>query len=313
VRGLLADYYATPDTWTVPHALDRVLNAVNQWLIGQAVSERGHDGLQTTLSVLVLRGRWFHVAHVGDSRIYLLRGGRLRKLTVDHVWDRPEMQHVLTRALGLDQRLALDHAEELLEPGDRFALVSDGAWEPVGDRELARVLGAEADPALAAASIVEAALVRGGQDNATAVVVRVDGLPETVLDDAIGAGRDLAPPRRLRAGDRIDDFDVLTVLHESRETLLYKARDQDGTLAVLKTLPAAVANDAERRAALLAEEWLARRLVSHYFPQALPLDGRRTALYYATTFHEGATLEQHLAAGKHFSVAESVGLGIRVR
>jgi serine/threonine protein phosphatase PrpC len=312
VRGLLGDYYATPDTWTVTHALDRVINAVNQWLVSQA---RGHDGLQTTLSALVLRGRWFHVAHVGDSRIYLLRGGRLRRLTVDHVWDRPEMQHVLTRALGLDGRLLLDHGEEALEPGDRFALVSDGVWEPLGDRELERLLAAEPDPEKAAMTLVDEALARGGQDNATAVVARIDALPESVLGDVIGAARDLAPlPRRLRPGERIDDFEVLELLHESRETLLYKVRDtrHGGVPAVLKTLPPTLAQDAERRDLLLAEEWLARRLVSHYFPQALPLDGRRSALYYATTYHEGATLEQNLAAGRHFSVTDVVGTGIRL-
>jgi protein phosphatase len=313
VRGLLADYYATPDTWTVPHSLDRVINAVNQWLIGQAVTHRGHDGLQTTLSALALRGRFFYVAHVGDSRIYLLRGGRLRRLTADHVWDRPEMQHVLTRAIGLDERLLLDHSEDVLEVGDRFALVSDGVWEPLGDRELERLLAAQSDPERAAATLVAEALARGGRDNATAVVASVDALPESALDDALGAGRDLAPPpRHLRAGDALDGFEIVELLRESRETLVYKVRDKDASLAVLKTLPPAVANDPERRAALLAEEWLARRLVSHYFPEALPLDGRRTALYYATTFHEGATLEQNLAAGKHFSVTECVGIGIRL-
>jgi protein phosphatase len=312
VRGLLADYYATPDTWSVPHALDRVINAVNQWLIGQAVTLRGQHGLQSTLSTIVFRGRRFYVAHVGDSRVYLLREGRLRRLTVDHVWDRPEMQHVLTRAIGLDERLMLDHSEEALEPGDRFALVSDGVWEPLGDQELERLLAEEREPGESAAAIVNAALARGGTDNATAVVARIDGLPESALQDAIGASRDLAPPPRLRVGQRLDGFEVLALMHESRETLLYKVRHEGGMTAVLKTLPPAVANDGERRAALLAEEWLARRLVSHYFPQVLPLDGHRTALYYVTTFHEGATLQQNLDAGRHFSVAESVGLGIRL-
>jgi protein phosphatase len=152
----------------------------------------------------------------------------------------------------------------------------------------------------------------GGKDDATALVARVDQLPDSVLDEAIGASRDLAPPPRLRAGDTIDGFEIVAPLHESRETLLYKVRDRDGAMAVLKTLAPAVANDAEHRAALLAEEWLARRLVSQDFPQAFALEGRRTVLYYVTSFHEGATLEQLLAGGRHFPVAESVRLGIRL-
>ena len=95
VRGLLADYYATPDTWAVPHALDRVLNANNQWLLAQAVAHRELAGMATTLTALVLRGRRYVLAHVGDSRAYLWRDGRLARLTSDHVWDRPDMSHVL--------------------------------------------------------------------------------------------------------------------------------------------------------------------------------------------------------------------------
>jgi serine/threonine protein phosphatase PrpC len=82
VRGLLADYYASPDTWSVPHALDRVINAINQWLAGQAVSQQRREGQQTTLSALVLHGRTGYIAHVGDSRGYLMRGGRLRRREV---------------------------------------------------------------------------------------------------------------------------------------------------------------------------------------------------------------------------------------
>lgn len=80
----------------------------------------------------------------------------------------------------------------------------------------------------------------------------------------------------------------------------------------MSTRPICSDQNSERREALLAEEWLARRLVSSDFPQALPLDGRRTALYYATTFHDGATLEQQLTAGRLFSVAECVEIGIRL-
>ena len=101
VRGLLADYYATPDTWPVPRALDRVLYANNRWLLGQSASRRELAGMASTLSALVLRGRRFFVAHVGDSRVYLLRDGQLERLTIDHVWDRPDMRHVLTRAVGM--------------------------------------------------------------------------------------------------------------------------------------------------------------------------------------------------------------------
>ena len=68
VRSLLGDYYATPDTWEVPLALDRVLTAVNRWLLAQSSAHGELAGMATTLSALVLRGTRFHLAHVGDRK-----------------------------------------------------------------------------------------------------------------------------------------------------------------------------------------------------------------------------------------------------
>ncbi|MCP6565580.1 protein phosphatase 2C domain-containing protein, partial [Klebsiella pneumoniae] len=75
---------------------------------------------------LVLRGTRWHLAHVGDSRIYLYRDGSLTQLTEDHTWAHPELSNVLHRAVGLDARLAVDHADGELEIGDTFVLMSDG-------------------------------------------------------------------------------------------------------------------------------------------------------------------------------------------
>ena len=102
VRGLLSDYYATPDTWAVNKALDTVLNALNRWLVSQASRTREAAGMATTLSAIVVRGRRFYTAHVGDSRIYRLRDGRFEQLTTDHLWEHPELKNVLSRAIGLD-------------------------------------------------------------------------------------------------------------------------------------------------------------------------------------------------------------------
>ena len=313
VRGLLSDYYATPDTWTIPHALDKVLYANNQWLLGQAAAQRELAGMATTLSVLVLRGRRYYVAHVGDSRVYLLRGDHLTRLTNDHVWDRPDMRHVLTRAVGLGPHLVMDYAEDTLECGDVFVLVSDGVWEPLGDKSMHELLQLHREPERAARALVEKALACGGQDNASAIVARVHAVAHGDLRDSVVAGAALVPPPKARPGDVIDQFEVIELLHESRATLLYQVRHRsNGSLGVLKTLHPAAADEAQC-AALLAEEWLSRRVVSHYFPQVLPLTaGQRTYLYYVMSYHAGATLQQRLDHGTHFSVADAVRVGIRL-
>jgi serine/threonine protein phosphatase PrpC len=155
VRGLLADYYATPDTWDIGHALDVVLKAINRWLLAQSTSRRELAGMATTLTALVLRGRHYHVAHVGDSRAYLYRGGALRRLTEDHVWDQPDMQHVLRRAMGLDSRLSIDHASDELATGDVFLLATDGVWSTLRDETLAKSLDEVARNGLSAEQAAE--------------------------------------------------------------------------------------------------------------------------------------------------------------
>lgn len=140
VRGLLADYFSTPDTWSVEKSLDVVIGALNRWLLAQSAKSHEYAGMATTLTAFVLRGRRYHVAHVGDSRAYLYRSGELRRLTEDHTWDHPEFDNVLRRAVGLDAQLAVDFDDGELMAGDRFVLVTDGVWGALGDGGIAELL-----------------------------------------------------------------------------------------------------------------------------------------------------------------------------
>lgn len=315
VRGLLSDYYATPDTWEVHHALDKVLGAINRWLLSQSAQQRELAGMASTLSLLVLRGNRFYLAHVGDTRIYRLRDDDLAQLTVDHVWDRPDMHHVLKRAVGLDEHLVMDYADGELNTGDVFLLASDGVWEVLGDKAMHEILCLHRDPQRAAEALAGEALARKGRDNATAVVARVENVPEReTWQDLLASGRDLPVPDRLRPGQGIDEFEVLEILHESRATLLYKVRHAaSDRVLVLKTLQPGFTDDAESCEALLAEEWLAKRVLAHYFPQVVPLAAdKRSFLYYVMTYHTGSTLQQQLDRGRHFTVAEAAQIGIRL-
>ena len=130
-------------------------------------------GMATTLSLLVLRGQRYYSAHVGDTRIYLLRDGALKQLTTDHVWDRPDMRHVLKRAIGLDQYLTADYADGHIAVGDTFALLSDGVWDALSEKELHEGLQKFDSPQMVADLLTETALKNGGGDNATAVVVKI--------------------------------------------------------------------------------------------------------------------------------------------
>ena len=310
VRNLLADFYATPETWEIPHAFSTVLAAINRWLTGQTASRHEPGGMATTLTALVLRGRRYHYAHIGDSRLYRLRGEALTQLTTDHVWETPGMSHVLKRALGLDTHVMPDFGEGELATGDVFLLLSDGVWEPLGPVELHRLLQLHSMPQYAARHLVEAAHEKGGQDNASALVVRV--IEAGAADVPLVEMHDLPLPGKLSAGARLDEFVIESELHSGRDTQLYRARhDRTGQSWVIKTLQPVLQGDADAACRLLSEEWFLKRVHSHYFPEVLPLPARNF-LYFALSYHEGASLQEKLDAGHHFSATEVVTLGIRV-
>jgi serine/threonine protein phosphatase PrpC len=310
IRNLLADYYATPDTWETLRALGTVLAAINRWLTGQSASHHEAGGMATTLTALVLRGRRFYYAHVGDSRLYRLRREAFEQLTTDHVWETPGMSHVLKRALGLDTHVLPDFGDGDLAPGDVFLIVCDGVWEPLGPLELHRLLKLQDTVQRIAEALVDAAYQRGGQDNATALVVRVVELGDA--DATLADARDLPLPGKIGPGARLDEFVIESELHSGRDTLLYRAcHDKSGQRWALKTLQPVLAGDADAACRLLAEEWFLKRVHSHYFPDVLPLPGRNF-LYFATRYFEGATLQDKLDAGQHFSPVEAVTLVIRV-
>lgn len=314
VRSLLTDFYATPDTWEIPVALDKVIIAANRWLLAQALQHREMAGMATTLSLLVLRGQRYYSGHVGDSRLYRLRAGQLELLTTDHVWDRPDMRHVLKRAVGLDQQLSVDYAEGSTQAGDIYALMTDGVWGTLEQSLIHHTMGLYDNPQKICDELTRLALAAGGSDNATVITVRVMETGDETLTDFLAEGRQLTLPPKLKVGDHLDNFEVLEILHQSRASLVYKVKHrQSAQLWVLKTLQPILEEDRLSCQALLNEEWLAKRIMSQYLPQVLPLDAeQRSKLYYVMSWHEGATLQHRLEHGHHFTTAGITRIGIDI-
>jgi serine/threonine protein phosphatase PrpC len=178
VRTILSDYPATPASWTVTRSLDRLLRAVNEWLHSEGQRHRDAEGFIATMSAIVFREGHYHLAHVGDTRVYRRRGTVLKQLTTDHVWPRHDMRHVPKRALGLDSHLVVDYAEGELICGDTFLIVSDGVWEVLGEPRLQQLLVGGCEPQPVADALVVEALAQQarymGRNDATALIVRVD-------------------------------------------------------------------------------------------------------------------------------------------
>ena len=146
-------------------------------------------GVGTTCTAVVLRGRQLYFAHVGDSRLYLVRDAHILRLTRDHSYvgrlvengivraedaEKHPQRHILTAALGAGMNVAVDGAEQslALQDGDELLLCTDGLWGVVSDRELETAVNRNA-PAECCAALVKLARERGGPDNITLQVLRL--------------------------------------------------------------------------------------------------------------------------------------------
>ncbi|MCF5583616.1 bifunctional protein-serine/threonine kinase/phosphatase, partial [Pseudomonas syringae] len=271
LQALALDYYATPETWGVAQSLDRLLLAQNRWLLA--------NGLMTTLSALVLRGRRFTLAHVGDCRAYRWQAGTLKRISEDHVWEQADMQHVLKRALGLDQYVVMDYLDGELDEGERLLLVSDGVWATLGDASIRSILGEQDDLDSAVKTLVSAAHLAGSQDNASALLIQVDSLGEDDLGDALLQLRQWPLPPALKPGQIFEGWNIGSIAAQSRQSILYRVKDAHGQPWLLKTLPVSRHDETGAGQGLLLEEWFLRRVAGRFFPELHPL-AERQHLYY---------------------------------
>ena len=328
VTSLVRDYYGTPETWDTTVALDRIIGAQNAWLAG--VNRRRHPTIGlTTLTAVVLRGQSYALAHVGDSRAYLLRAGVLTQLTSDHAVDHPDLRHQLLRCVGADDTLVVDYSQGDLAVGDLFVLLTDGVHNVLpAKRLLALIQSITAmtgeDEASSAQNLsrqlVEAALTAGSQDNATALVVHVLGLLDASLQDENRKALALPVPARLKMGDVLDGFTVTAPVADNGINVLYQVRHmQTQKLYALKSLHPARAHDPEERAMLAHEAWLAKRMQSSRaatclvnIHDRLPGDHPRSAFYLLYDWHAGETLQQLLTRQHKFSVPQVLAAGTQV-
>lgn len=171
-------------------ALARAVVAANLNVIKAPSQGIGREGMGTTLTAAILEKERLIIAQVGDSRAYLLHNGSLQQITRDHslMADMIEAgqlteaearvhpnRSVITRAIGSDPHMQPDLYELNVETGDRLLLCSDGVCGMIEDSEIASIMRQAPSAQACADQLVEAALQAGGFDNATAVVVDVEG------------------------------------------------------------------------------------------------------------------------------------------
>jgi protein phosphatase len=180
--------YTKAKTGTPVDALVKAYKEVGSLIHSRANANKEFEGMGTTCSTLLLLPTGATIAHIGDSRVYRIRNGRIDQLTFDHslVWELVRHKHltldqaqrtvprnVITRSLGPDPTVEVDVEGPLpVEQGDVYVLCSDGLSGPVSDPEIGAI-AANFHPEQAVRYLIHLANLRGGLDNITAVVVHI--------------------------------------------------------------------------------------------------------------------------------------------
>jgi len=173
-------------------SLARAIDLANHKIHQAGQSQNGHSGMGATIVAALVRGNSLAIAHVGDSRIYLVRHGEIQQLTQDHSLvmeqvrmglitreqaEQSEMQHVILRALGSEESVEADIEDLLAVTGDLLLMTSDGLTRHVRDQEILKIVTASSSLEKACTALIQAAKDRGGDDNITCLLLKIVDRP----------------------------------------------------------------------------------------------------------------------------------------
>jgi protein phosphatase len=303
VTQFVEDYYATPESWSVNKSAAQVAKSLNNWLFQQGQQTGSYA---CTLSALIVKSRQAHLFHVGDSRIYRLRGDTLRQLTRDHVQIRGNQKNHLTRAMGVDSSLELDYSSCDIEPGDLYLLSSDGLHDALSEQQLKTLLqGNFTSLEQQAQTMVKAAELAGSDDNISAMLVSIDNVALAELDESRAQLLNLPIPPVMSVGNKIDHYRVCEVIHSSPRSHVYLVEElnqlaqQQGRVKILKAPDANMADDQDYMTGFAREEWVGRVVNSPYIMRTFEPQQHRRFRYIVAEYVPGITLRQWMEQHPH--------------
>jgi len=182
--------------WGVDPSLSMVANRLktavrfgNQKVLDLSLTQADYEGMATTIVGVLIENATAHIAHVGDSRLYLINGAGIRQVTVDHSWVLEQvsqgvlthdqarthpLRNVVTRAIGAAPDLNVDITAHEMAVGDILLMCSDGLSGMVLDADIERIVRGNDDPKKAAEVLIAEANAHGGEDNITVLIVKRD-------------------------------------------------------------------------------------------------------------------------------------------
>ncbi|WP_223293036.1 MULTISPECIES: bifunctional protein-serine/threonine kinase/phosphatase [Shewanella] len=344
ISNFISDYYSTPDTWSVEKSSSQVLTALNRWLYGLGQDYReAQRGYVCTFTALIFKSCSAHLLHVGDSRAYRFRAGKLERLSRDHVTVLGRDKRYLARALGLDVKLDVDYRKLELKRGDLYLLTTDGIHDVISDQDLAANLSEfistlkhklksksepdsqsefkaslkpspkqESDAAIGhdefCRLLCTQAIDAGSLDNVSCQLLSIDTLPKLNIDDLYQRLSKLPFPPPLSEGMKLDGYLIEEILHQSQRSQVYLASDATGNKRCIKTPSVNYLDDGAYIERFMLESWIGHRINSPNVVKLLDRDRAKSALYYVTEHLNGLSLSTWITRNPKASVQEVLPL-----
>ena len=297
VESLIGNYAARPVSWSPERALAEFTRLINRTLHHESLLRDHSPEMISTLCVAVIEGNRLYGLNVGDSRVYLARGGELFLLSEDHV--DAAMKHVLRRAIGLEPEVAPHYFARELADGDVAFLCSDGVSNVLGDDDLGARL-ANHNAARAIVQHARSVAADGMLDDMSAIVIDIAEIGKLQAVSQFP----LLIPETLRKGDVIDGYELIRPFQHSDRVWL---ATRDGQRWTMKFAPVEARDNEAVLHLFVKETWNATRLHGEFFVEA-SAPANATARYYVMEFVEAPSLKM-LLASRRLAVDEAVELG----
>jgi len=296
VNEFIKDYFDTPDIWTVKKSAQKVLSAINRTLYSRSNEYLDSRGWVCTFSAIVIKSHTSHLFHIGDSRIYRIRGSRIECLTQDHIAPLSKSNSCLAKAMGMDTQLELDYRALAIEAGDTYLLTTDGVHDSIEPQAMLGLIQAEGGLQRRCETLVETAFEAGSTDNLSCQLIHVDTLCRDNMNDLTDKLTKLPFPPPLDAGMKIDGFLVQEEIYASNRSQLYRVKDiQTGQHWVMKTPSPNYDDDPAFIERFIMEEWVGNRIDSPHVVTVGKSPRAKTFLYYLMQPIAGIPLGQWIA------------------
>jgi serine/threonine-protein kinase len=324
--------FQTAPSHTPAAALQRTMfNAASRAVYDTALATPDQGKMATTLTIVLLRENTVHVAHVGDSRVYLVRHGKIRRLTTDHCyvslsvkfrlmhehWAMTSpMRSVLTRCVGHEPIAKYDTIHEELHPGDLIVQCSDGLYAFVVDEEICD-LASHYPPPEACRRLIALAEKRQVDDNISLQIIRVDqtdlisynhGQPVYLNPSTPHVSQELEP------GSLLDErFEITELISRSGMACIFKARDHETNQVVAVKVPLMqFESDVGTFTRFQREEEIGRQLDHPYILKIIPTGREKSRPYLVMEFLDGRTLDKVMEETKPLPEKTAAQIASRV-